>query len=238
MKALQHDQRKPVYFVIYDFSNQEKVKKVEQLCRRLERDGNIELWRAHKSLEPGQLWINEIERVLPQSDGVLVCLSDEFANPGFKNKELELSLQLAKQKPVGSVFIIPLRMEPCPVPDSLMAFTHLDLFRRGAYCRLLRGLRQQGRRPVERRRWHRRRTDRIRVGRSWTMATKDGKGYVIEDPISPRLYHCLVQRGARITHLSQEESREAAFAQCDRILDQETGQELEARPGPATKKAA
>ncbi|SRR5579871_344821 len=214
--ALDQQWRSPRVFVCFSFTNKDRV---EYYCKRLERDG-LWVWRSYKYLLPGENWKDQIEEALRASDIVLVFVSEDFQNTGYKHAELELALEIAKEKPRGTVFIVPIRIEMCRVPECLMRFQSVDLFRRGSYPRLLRGLRRQ-RRHHDTHQWSRRRTDRIRAPRSWTITGKGAQGYIIQDPISPRLFHCLVQRGAKITHLSQEVTKEAAFAQCDQVLDQQ-----------------
>ena len=66
---------------------------------------------------PGQNWHDEIEIAVRTSDVVLVCISKESLNKeGFVEKEIRYTLDVADEKPEGTIFLIPVRLEECDVP--------------------------------------------------------------------------------------------------------------------------
>lgn len=118
----------------------EDKKRVRTLGARLQ-DDNVDVWVDDKKLLPGSDWEMEIARSLRATDAVIVCLSPySVAKRGFVQKELRMALSIAQEQPEGEVFIIPVRLAACDVPDSLRRWQWVDLDRRGAYARLLAAL--------------------------------------------------------------------------------------------------
>jgi hypothetical protein len=75
---------------------------------------------------------------------VIVCLSRAFdQRQGYRHEELKLALEKAHFLPDGDVFIIPVRLEDCEMPESLRRLHRVDLFNAGGYGRLLRALRMR-----------------------------------------------------------------------------------------------
>jgi hypothetical protein len=60
---------------------------------------------------------------------VLVCLSEvSVSKVGYIQKELKFALDIADQQPPGAIYLIPVRLEPCMVPDRLRHLQYVDLF--------------------------------------------------------------------------------------------------------------
>jgi LysM repeat protein len=72
---------------------------------------------------------------------VVVCLSKQFNQAGFRQKEVRLALDTAMEKPEGEIFIIPARLEECDTLESLRKWHWVDLFENDGYRKLLRTLR-------------------------------------------------------------------------------------------------
>lgn len=124
-------------FLIYAHTDKDAVRKLHQ---RLVRDG-INAWLDAQNLQPGQDWPHEIRRAILNSDLVLVCLSRAFnKQPGFRHEELKIAFEKAKLLEDGRVFIIPVRLENCRMPDSLQHLHRVDLFESGGYKKLIRAL--------------------------------------------------------------------------------------------------
>jgi hypothetical protein len=123
-------------FLIYAHGDKEAVRKLHQ---RLVRDG-IHAWLDAQNLEPGQDWQHEIRKAILNSDRVLVCLTRGFdERPGYRHEELKIALDKAKLLD-GSVFVIPVRLENCDMPDCLRHLHRVDLFKAGGYKKLLHAL--------------------------------------------------------------------------------------------------
>jgi len=104
-------------------------------------NGGIDAWLDQEKLVPGQNWQKEIQRAVRNSDIVIVCLSAEsITKEGFVQKEIRIALDSAEEKPDGTIFIIPARLEVCDVPESMNKFQWVDLFSDNGYEQLMNAL--------------------------------------------------------------------------------------------------
>lgn len=114
---------------------------VRSLYKRLVADG-VDIWLDAESLVAGQNWQVEIPKAIRESDVVIVCLSEKSINKeGYVQREIKFALGVADEKPEGTIFIIPARLEECKVPDRLNMYHWVELFERDGYERLMRALR-------------------------------------------------------------------------------------------------
>jgi hypothetical protein len=115
---------------------------VHDLYLRLKKD-HIQPWLDRENLLPGQNWAYEISNAILRSDMVIVCLSRGFDDQnGFRHQELKIALRKARALPVEDIFIIPVRLEKCELPDSLHHLHRVDLFETGGYKKLMESLRR------------------------------------------------------------------------------------------------
>lgn len=116
---------------------------VRELYSRLLEDG-IDPWLDEHSLLPGQDWEFEIRRAVKNSDIVLVCLSRKSVTKiGFVQREIKLALDAADMQPEGSIFVIPVRLEDCDVPQQLERWHWVDYWSSDGYVNLLASLRKR-----------------------------------------------------------------------------------------------
>ncbi len=113
---------------------------VRNLHQRLKVEG-IDPWLDEEKLLPGQDWHLEIRKAVRTSHAVLVCLSQTSINKiGFVNKEIKYALDVADEQPEGAIFIIPVKLEECIIPDRLRAWQWVNYFEPNGYERLMRAL--------------------------------------------------------------------------------------------------
>lgn len=95
-----------------------------------------------KDLLPGQVWREEVTNAVRASDVVVVCLSPEFVEKaGFGHTEIKLALDVADEQPQGTIFIIPLKLVECDMPQRLSRWQCESLFAEDGYERLKEALR-------------------------------------------------------------------------------------------------
>ena len=122
------------------YSHKDRVV-VQALYARLKKD-HIEPWLDKEALLPGQNWQHEIQNAILRCDVVIVCLSREFNKQnGFRYEELKLALKKAEVLSAEDIFIIPVRLEKCDMPESLRHLHRVDLFEEDGYGKLLHALR-------------------------------------------------------------------------------------------------
>lgn len=112
---------------------------VRDLYTRLTADG-VDAWFDKEKLLPGQEWEFEIRKVVRETDLVIVCLSKQFNQAGFRQKEVRLALDVAMEKPDGEVFIVPLKLEECEIIESLKKWHWVDFFEGRGYDKLTQTL--------------------------------------------------------------------------------------------------
>jgi formylglycine-generating enzyme required for sulfatase activity len=112
---------------------------------RLTNDG-VDAWLDKEKLLPGQDWELEIKKAVRAADVVVVCLSKQFNQRGFRQKEVRLALDTAMEMPEGEIFIIPARLEECENLESLRKWHWVDLFEEKGYERLVRALHERANR--------------------------------------------------------------------------------------------
>lgn len=101
----------------------------------------VKPWLDQADLLPGQNWEVEIPKALFASDVILVCLSKNSVNKeGYFQKEIVFALDKAMEKPQGTIFIIPVKLEDCEVPKRLSPYQWVDYFRPSGRRRLLLSL--------------------------------------------------------------------------------------------------
>jgi len=107
-------------------------------------DFGCDPWLDEEKLLPGQDWELEIKRTVRASDIVLVCLSQGSVNKeGFVQREIKMALDAAEEKPEGITFLVPVRLEDCPVPERLRRWHYVNLFEKTGHTRLLGTLRER-----------------------------------------------------------------------------------------------
>jgi hypothetical protein len=114
---------------------------MRDLYKRLTADG-VDAWLDVENLIAGQNWQVEIPKAIRESDVVIVCLSEKSINrEGYVQKEIKFALDVADEKPEGTIFIVPVRLEVCVVPDRLSMYHWVNFFEKNGYEKLMRSLR-------------------------------------------------------------------------------------------------
>jgi acyl carrier protein len=98
-------------------------------------------WLDKEDLLPGQRWKYEISLAVRSSDIVLVCISNtSIRKPGYVQKEIKDALDVADLQPEGTIFLIPVKLEECQIPDRLSDIHCVNLYEEDGFDRLMRSL--------------------------------------------------------------------------------------------------
>lgn len=104
-------------------------------------DAGIQPWLDEEDLLPGQRWRVEIPKAIRACDIICVYLSDRSVKKdGYIKQEIQFVLDVADKQPEDSIFVIPLRLEECDVPERLREVQWVNLFDERGFARLLRSL--------------------------------------------------------------------------------------------------
>ena len=129
--------RKPKIFLCH--ASQDKPR-VRRLYGKLIRDG-YDVWFDEDNLVAGQEWELEILKAIRGRDLVIVCLSQNaWEKTGYVQKEIRLALDMADYRPEGKGYIIPLKLEECPVPFRLQQWHWVEYFKSDGHERLIQAL--------------------------------------------------------------------------------------------------
>jgi hypothetical protein len=136
-------QSKPRVFIAYV---QEDLSFAKKLYRALEESG-FHPWLDKKNLMPGQNWPRAIETAIQTSDFFVACFSRRaISRRGSFHSELRYALFCAAKVPLDEIFLIPLRLDDCVVPNRISKqIQYLDLFPdwKTGVCRLIAVIKTQ-----------------------------------------------------------------------------------------------
>lgn len=122
--------------------------KVRQLYAELKTRG-FDPWLDEIDLVPGQIWKVEIPKAIRQAGVFLACLSSQSVGKiSFVQNEFRLALSALGARPYGTIFLIPVRLDECEVPDlqvpdlglSLRDIHWVDLWQEGGFDRLVQAI--------------------------------------------------------------------------------------------------
>jgi SOS-response transcriptional repressor LexA len=85
----------------------------------------------------------EIRKAVRESDAVIVCLSkNSVTKAGYVQKEIRFALDVAEEKPEGTIYLIHAKIEDCSVPDQFSRYHWVNLFEKHGYKKLTESLTQ------------------------------------------------------------------------------------------------
>lgn len=120
--------------------SKESQTSARELYRWLKNEG-FSPWMDCEDLVGGQDWEFEIRKTIRGARAVIVCMTERLPGKrGFIQREIKFALDEATQQPEGAIFIVPVRMEDCSVPDRLTSFQWIDLFESSGHERLRQSL--------------------------------------------------------------------------------------------------
>jgi TIR domain len=118
--------RPPQVFLAYV---REDLDTVQRLYDALTQAG-FSPWLDVRKLLPGQNWPRAIECAIEGSQFFVACFSEHSADKwgGFQ-AEIRYALDCARRMPLDEIFVIPVRLNNCRVPRSIVReLQYVDLF--------------------------------------------------------------------------------------------------------------
>ncbi len=144
----------PKIFISYAKEDRTKVKRLYQ---RLKNE-QLTPWIDMEDLLPGDDWERAILGAIRSAHFVIVFLSNHSINKrGYVQKEIKEALDLADRMPEGQIFIIPVRLNDCVVPERLVKWQWIDIYLPNGFAKLIKTIRRnlkpsELRKPVSRNR--------------------------------------------------------------------------------------
>jgi hypothetical protein len=88
----------------------------------------LNVWFDRKSLLPGHEWQREQDAAQSEADLIIHILSSELlSRAGEFQRELKTTIELARKRPIGDIFFIPIRIDDFPMTEELSKYNYIDL---------------------------------------------------------------------------------------------------------------
>lgn len=125
---------KPLIFLSYVRDDQDVVKPVYE---KLRAEG-YSPWMDQFDILPGEDWGRSIRIAIQKADFFLIFLSTHSVNRrGVLQKEIRAALDVRNTMLMSDIYLIPVRLSDCSIPDELSAFQWVDIFDASGWDRLL-----------------------------------------------------------------------------------------------------
>jgi hypothetical protein len=119
--------KKPSAVRIFLAHASEDKPQVRGLHQRL-RGAGYQPWMDEVDLIPGQNWREEITKAIQNSDIFIACLSSQSVSKrGYVQREFRQALNQMAEMPAGEIYLIPLKLDECEVPDLQQAEYGINL---------------------------------------------------------------------------------------------------------------
>lgn len=130
----------PLIFLSYAKEDESKVKAI---YRKLRKE-HLNPWLDVADLLPGQVWDRVIIKTIRSARFVIVFLSkNSVTKRGYVQKEIKEALDAAEMMPEGEIFIVPVRLEECDVPERLASLQWIDMFRPNGFKKIVSALKDK-----------------------------------------------------------------------------------------------
>lgn len=107
--------------------------KVMEVYNKLKESG-LNPWLDKMDLLPGQDWDREIRQALKNSRFIIIFFSKHSVSKrGYVQREFKLALDTLKEIPDGQIFIIPVKLNQCQIPEPFTHIQYIDLFEGGDF---------------------------------------------------------------------------------------------------------
>jgi hypothetical protein len=125
-------------FLSYAREDEARVAELyDQLIRR-----GFRPWLDQRDILPGEQWDPAIKKALKSADFIFVCLSaSSVKKRGYLRREIADALERSKEMLANDIFLVPVRLDDCDIPEELQSFQWEDLFRNEALDRIDKALR-------------------------------------------------------------------------------------------------
>ena len=125
-------------FLCHAKEDEEKVLEVYEFLTKY----GIKPWMDKKNLLPGQQWELEITKAIKDADFVLLFFSNvSVTKCGFVQKEFKLALNVFDEMPSGQIFLVPVRLDNCEIPERFKELQYCDLFDEDGFEKILQAIR-------------------------------------------------------------------------------------------------
>src|SRR5215510_2782237 len=94
-----------------------------------------------KNILPGEKWQRSIQHAIQQSQFFLACLSlTSVTKRSYLRREFREALEKRQEMLDSDIYLIPVRLEECEIPEELREYQWVDLFKEDGWTRLVDAL--------------------------------------------------------------------------------------------------
>ncbi len=127
---------KKTIFISYSWTDRDQVMPIYERLKQ----ADLQVWIDSEQLRGGVDWEERIRREMLKCRRVVVFLSHSLNDGGFFLVELGLARAIANDRFKRKKFLIPVRLEKCPIPPILSPWNAIDLFEADGERRLFEDL--------------------------------------------------------------------------------------------------
>lgn len=134
--------------VFISYASEDRVL-VERIYLKLKAEG-YRPWIDVEDILPGEDWEDAINRAIRSSEFFMPCLTPRSVGKlGFVQKEITDALGVWQAMERSRIYLIPVMIEECEVPDSLSQFQVVRLYEPEGWARLQRSFEEGARRRID-----------------------------------------------------------------------------------------
>lgn len=128
--------------IFFCYAKEDSIK-IEEIYDKFIDEGFYP-WMDNINLLAGQNWDDEIQKAIKSSTFILIFFSKySVSKRGYVQREFKLALKTLKEIPEDQIFIIPIRLDDCEIPDKFTQLQYCDLFKKGGYEKILISIKTQ-----------------------------------------------------------------------------------------------
>jgi hypothetical protein len=135
----------PLLFLSYARDDGAQVNTAYQTLK----DAGFRPWMDTRNIFGGEPFGRATARAVKAADFFLFFLSKHSANRrGYIRRELKLALDQWNERMLDDIYLIPVRLESCALPEELAEFQWVDLYEEDGWARLVRAIQEGLRRQL------------------------------------------------------------------------------------------
>jgi hypothetical protein len=115
----------------------------ERLYTRLRQEGFIDPWFDLRELAPGVVWEKAIRSAIRQCDAAVIAISLNIRPDSFVHTEVRILKARSRRSGDGTPTLFPVKLVPCDVPQSLLPYQFVELYKPGGYDWMIAELRNR-----------------------------------------------------------------------------------------------
>ncbi len=124
LSAVRDTTPSPTIFLAHASEDRRDVERIYDWLRSV----GLQPWMDKRDLLPGQAWRQEIPRVIRSATFFLACLSSaSIAKRGYVQREMRLALDAMMEMPEDEIYLLPVRLDDCDLPNLETAHGEIGL---------------------------------------------------------------------------------------------------------------